>query len=356
MKKIGIMSMQRIINYGSFLQAYGLYKTIKDLGYDVQFVDYHYGDSLENPEKKSIIYKIKKGMNIIAYLKRRNLYNNFRYQINKNLKILGVYKDKNYVSDIDSLVIGSDEVFNCMQGYPVGYSLELFGKGFDDINVLSYAASFGYTTVEKLESHNKADEIANLLSKFKAISVRDENSASIVNKLCGINPEINLDPVLISDYTELLNKKKLMDNYIIVYAYSGRLTNEEEQYIKNFAKRNNKKIISLGFYQKIADYNIAASPLDVLGYFKHADYIITDTFHGSVFSIKTNAKFCTIVRQSNRNKLAHLLTVLKQSNRIVENLKDIDKLYEQDMDYSETNKIIEFETEKTKNYLKKNLD
>ena len=354
-KKIGIMSMQRIINYGSFLQAYGLYTTIKKLGYEVEFIDFHYYGSLVEEKNESIAKKIFRNLNVIKFLKKRKIIRSFIRQIVDNFSKLNISDKPNYSHNIDVLVIGSDEVFNCIQGYPVGYSLDLFGKGYEDKKVISYAASFGHTDINKLKLYNKENEISNCLKKFKAISVRDENSRDIVKELCNKNPVVNLDPVLISDFDINKTKEIAIQDYIIVYAYSGRLSKEEERYIKSFAKRHNKKIVSIGFYQRIADYNLSVSPFDVMSYFKKADYVITDTFHGTIFSIKSNTKFCTIIRDSNRNKLKSLLNKLNQEKRIVDNLNDIENLYNMEIDFTNTNQIIKEETKKTIDYLKNNL-
>lgn len=356
MKKVGIISMQRIINYGSFLQSYGLYSTIKKIGYDVNFIDYHYDGTLVDIKKTPFLKKILRNLNMIDFLKKRQHNKKFKEQITNALKEIGVNDDYNYDKNIDSLVIGSDEVFNCMQGFPVGYSLELFGKGFENKNIISYAASFGYTTAEMLKKYNKETEIGNLLNKFNAISVRDENSYKIVENLCNRKSYINLDPVLIADYSKFIKSERpIKENYIIIYAYPKRFTKEEQKYIKLFARKHNKKIISLGFYQEIADYNLPISPFDVFTYFKYADYVITDTFHGTIFSIKVNTKFCTIVRKSNLNKLSYLLKTLEQEDRMVRKLEDIETLYDKKINYEKTNLIIKNETEKSIHYLQENI-
>ena len=194
-----------------------------------------------------------------------------------------------------------------------------------------------------------------MLSRFSAISVRDKNSKEIVEALSGARPSINLDPVLIGDYGDAFERPVRYRNYIIVYAYSGRLAKDEEKAIRRFAREKNKKIISLGFYQSCADKNLVVEPLDVLAYFKNADYVITDTFHGSVFSIKANTKFCTIIRDSNRNKLTSLLKKMKCEKQIANSLSDIWSVYDKPINFDETNKIIEAETEKTRQYLRENL-
>lgn len=132
-----------------------------------------------------------------------------------------------------------------------------------------------------------AHEIKTMLSRFAAISVRDENSAYIVRQLLGYSPEIHMDPVLMYDFTQEIAEYTTYErDYIILYAYTGRLSREEENYIKKFAKRHNKRIICVGHYSNIADKNIICNPLYVFSYFKNADYVITDTFHGTVFSME----------------------------------------------------------------------
>ena len=357
MKKIGIMSMQRVVNYGSFLQAYGLKKIIESLGdYSVEFVDYRYGDPVCEFKKKSLYIKIINNLNVWKFFKKKKIEKEFKNNYNEYLKLLGMESKKNYNTHLDTLVIGSDEVFNCIQPYPVGFSKELFGEHYEDSNVISYAASFGHTTEELLEKYNISEEVHRLLNeKFNALSVRDQNSYNICNVATNKKISMHLDPVLISDFkNEITDEVKLKD-YIIVYAYQGRLTKEEEKFIKNFAKRRNKKIVSLGFYQKIADYNLVVSPFTVLEYFKKADYIITDTFHGTIFSVIMRNKFCTIIRNSNRNKLEYLLKKLDQFSRRVEELKDIETLYNVEMDYSKTESILEEERNVSREYLRKNL-
>ncbi len=355
MKKVGIMTMHRVVNYGSYLQAYGLRKIIKSLGHEVEFLDYHYCPGVTEVKPPTFFEKVWDNRDIFHYIKRRKLYKNFKNELDKGLKEFGVGEEKNYSHDIDTLVIGSDEVFNCLQASQIGYSLDFFGKGFEDKNVISYAASFGYTTLEGLKKYKKAEEIKECLLNMNNISVRDENSREIVEKLTKKKPFLHYDPVIAADLSEFMVGDAPMKDYIIVYAYQKRLTKEEEKYIKRFAKKHNKKIVSLGFYQKIADYNIAVPVNDVLRYFKYADFIITDTFHGTIFSIVTNNKFCTIIRKSNKNKLTSLLKGLDKDSQIVNKLTDIDKIYDKKINYKNTNSIIKKERERTIKYLKENI-
>ena len=142
------------------------------------------------------------------------------------------------------LVIGSDEVFNCTQSNPdVGYSPELFGFNSNANTIISYAASFGSTTLQKLTEYHKRNEIASFLLSFEKISVRDKNSYIIVKELTGIEPTMNVDPVLLYDFEKEIPSDVDLKNYIIVYAYSGRINDEEAKAIQEFAHKNNKKTL-----------------------------------------------------------------------------------------------------------------
>ena len=325
---------------------------------EVEFIDYRFGVDITNRLKKpqskaeSIVDKILKNRTPWNYLKKKNFFKEIERNLILDLKNIGVDK-LNYDCEVDTLVIGSDEVFNCLQPYPVGYSKQLFGDGYAHSKIVSYAASFGSTRYEDLVDTGIAHEIKTMLSRFAAISVRDENSAHIVRQLLGYSPEIHMDPVLMYDFTQEIAEYTTYErDYIILYAYTGRLSREEENYIKKFAKRHNKRIICVGHYSNIADKNIICNPLYVFSYFKNADYVITDTFHGTVFSIKMNTKFCTLVRDSNRNKLEALLNKLDKLDRKVEKLEDIERLYNTEVDFYKTNQIIEQERKNNMLYLK----
>lgn len=369
MSKVGILSMQRIKNYGSFLQAYALRTLIEELGHDVQFVDYH----VEKPvievtknTKFSSFSKIAQTMEGDAPLVQKVQYMIHKKNFGKKYyKLLGLTKEFNYNPKLDTLVIGSDEVFNCIQSNTnVGFSMELFGKNNNAKNLITYAASFGNTTIGKLKKYGKFDEIKKLIENFDNISVRDTNSGKVINEMTGKNIYYNLDPVLVYDYINECNeipKLNINENFMIVYAYSNRISKEESKHIKEFAKKNKLKIYAIGGAQNCADKFIDCSPFEVLAYFKNAEIIVTDTFHGSIFSIINKKKFVTLVRKSignnygNEEKLTDLLSRLNLEDRIVYDISDLEKIANRDIDYSDTDKVLEEERVKAKNYLKKSI-
>lgn len=371
MSKIGILSMQRIKNYGSFLQAYGLKKLIEEYGHEVEFVDYHVEKPIivDNSKNKNILTKgIEAICEDASFIQKIQYIKHKRNFGKKYYHLLNINDNFNYNPKLDTMVIGSDEVFNCIQSNSnVGYSLELFGKNNNARKLVSYAASFGNTTLDKLRKYNKEKEIASLLKDFDKISVRDMNSKKIVNELTYNDVCINLDPVLIFEFMnhkELIPNINVKEKYMIVYAYSGRISKQESKFIKAFALKNKLKVYAIGGAQRCADKFIDCSPFEVLAYFKNAEFVITDTFHGSIFSIINNKKFATIIRKShgesygNEEKLKFLLEKLDLNTRIIYSLNDIESIenkFNSLIDYSKTNAIIDNERKKARRFLKENL-
>lgn len=327
MKNIGIMSMQRIYNYGSFLQAYGLKKLIEDIDADakVSFVDYQPGAPLIKSESneptgiKRVLYKLKEYNEVDSSLKNKvKFFNHKRTYAKRFFPMLEITTERKDTSGLDLLVIGSDEVFNCVQSNTnVGYATDLFGRNTKAKEVVSYAGSFGNTTLKKIEEYGIRNELKKDFSKFKAVSVRDKNSLQIVNELGINNAVLNVDPVLAYDYMNLekqIPEKRLYDKkYMIVYGYSGRLNKEENDVLKEYARENQLEILCFGGVQGCCDEFIDCTPFELLAYFRDAEYIVTDTFHGTIFSLINRKKFATIIRKSvgnsygNEEKLGFLL-------------------------------------------------
>lgn len=363
MKKAGILSMQRIYNYGSFLQAYGLKKMLEELGCEVEFVDYHPGKCLvDSKQKNGLMRKLSKSVEVLtiqAPLKEK--LNFIKYKKNFGVKYhsyLEIDSQYNYNPELDILVIGSDEVFNCVQDNPnVGYTAELFGVGNQAGTVISYAASFGNTTMERLKQYGVEKEVAEWLKSFNTISVRDNNSYDIVKELTGKDPELHLDPVLMYDYMKkcpAVSKQADDSDYLILYGYTGRFSKEECRKIREYAIEKKLKILCIGGIQHCCDKFVDCSPFEVFSYFKNAYAVITDTFHGTIISIITQQRFATFVRSSgygNAEKVSDLLKRLNLEEQIVFNVEELGKIVEKKIDYLSVNHIIENERKRAYQYL-----
>lgn len=374
MKKIGIMTMARIKNYGSFLQAFALSRTVAENNKDctVEFVDFKNSINVYKSNKSSFLGRVKLKIlgflgglpvfNKIPYFRSTYNYNRFNKAMVKRFdkefyKTLGVNPTPRFCKDLDLLIIGSDEVFNYVQNSTYGYGDELFGASCDAKKIISFAGSFGYTTLEKLEDNGYTEKIRKYLNGFTAISVRDMNSFNIVKELTGKSPEYNLDPVFHYDYSGYIPKIK-KEKYIAVYAYSG-LEDSVKKEITAFAKKHGLKIFCIQGYQQDFGKFLNINPFEVLGYIQNAEYVFTNTFHGSVFSIKYNKRFCVLLTNeknySNVNKTKDVLEFFNLTDRIIDNVKDVGLRLEDEIDYVSVNEKIQTSVNKGKEYLFSNV-
>ena len=322
MKKYGIITDYDVHNHGALLQLTALIRVLADKGIEAKALQFDKNyDFMGRQLKSKYDLSIKSVGIYLKYLKEKGLGCTI-YNYRKR-KTLNLYKKKNglvgdYYSEspeLDAVIVGSDEVFALHTGpTPV-----FFGHCLPTNRVFSYAGSFGPTTYEDIIRLHSFDFIQSGLMSMRGLTVRDENSASVVERLIGQRPPIVVDPVILYGFKkeiENLSKPKIKD-YLLVYAYDNRMNEPEEiEAIKAYAKSKGLKILSPGFYHGWCDYNVDVDPVKLLSYFKYAAEVVTDTFHGSVMSIITGAKFVVKTRESNHLKLSNLLSEYGLEERI----------------------------------------
>lgn len=357
------MSMQRVRNLGSFLQAYGLKKSIESFGYEVVFVDYHLNSVAKTD---SLVPSTISFDTILRFFrhritaKKREMYrtaSSFNSYYDSFMSLLDLSTEPQYGIALDTLVIGSDEVFNCFQCSPDSVdSFELFGEYQKAKRVISYAASFGSVTIDKIRKNPDCRRIQKDLCTFDSLSVRDNNSYQIIQDLLpDKKADVHLDPVLIYDFEDEIQEHSCDKPYIVVYSYRGRITKEEGKVIRSFAKEKGMKLVCTGFVQDCCDEYLLLNPFEALGLFKNASYVITDTFHGTVLSIKYGKQFATIIRDNNKQKLSDLLEKFSLLDRQVTDLNDLAKIAESSYDFQRVQEKLKNEKNSSKEYLKKSI-
>ncbi len=358
-KKIGILSMQEVVNYGSFLQAFALKKIFTEFGADVCFLKVKNGRQLNGyeykrrfPQKLKWFYSVARANNLAQRIKGHSKQKAWHKDFHdKFFNLLGI--DKAEFEKLDLAVIGSDEVFNCVQRIEWGFSTAFFGDIPNAKRIVSYAGSFGHTTYDDILNNGLINELKTHLANLSAISVRDRNSYGIMKLLTGSDPIMNIDPVLIFDFTKFIPDTVELKDYIIIYSYPYRIRNKEKKAIVDFARKQKKILISIGCYYDWCDrFVLPDTPFEVLDYFRKADYIITDTFHGSIFSMKFQKQFCAIVRDSNRQKLGYLLNSLAMNDAILTKNEDLELRLTTPLNYENNLSILAEETQKAYQYLK----
>lgn len=362
--------MQRVLNYGSLLQAYSLMKILTHMGHMVDFIDIEPNET-ENALNHVIHFKEAK-----KYADKGKLYRFLQqddsvfYIPSKIIAKKKVAKEQNSFSaevlhlnfnnnsrHYDLCVIGSDEVFNCMNDTAWGFTSQLFGNVRQADRVITYAASCGFTTVDSL-NEEVLKIIINAFTNISAFSVRDANTRNFVYSITHSEPVLSLDPVLIGNFDDEISKctPRLPKRYCIVYAYHGRINNADEiKAIRDYCRKQGLELVSIGGTQKWIHKHLALAPFEVLKAFKNAELVVTDTFHGTIFAAKYSKHFAILVRESNRNKLGDLIRRLNIEHHqldIIDSLPNIARIaHDKKAFYS----LIDSEREKAIEYLRSSI-
>ncbi|RGF78459.1 polysaccharide pyruvyl transferase family protein [Ruminococcus sp. OF03-6AA] len=209
--------------------------------------------------------------------------------LNQNVRISTEVYDKFNIDKAnlryDKFITGSDQVFNfACTDFDKTYFLQ-FVKNCD--NKLSYAASFGMKEIPD----SYVNDYKSLLSTFSELSIRENAGQQIVKKLTGKDSELSVDPVflLTAEEWEKLAKKPKLKNYILIYKLNT--SNLIFDFARKLSKLTGRKIVALNFdvvdQMKTPDIKgvYSASVEEFLGYVKYADYVVTNSFHGTAFSV-----------------------------------------------------------------------
>ena len=233
----------------------------------------------------------------------------------------------------DIYIAGSDQIWDYkLTNFDQTYFLDFPEKGKKKC---SYAASIG----EHIPPEQFRNDYSRLLNDFDEILVREDYGADIVNELTGKKPEVVCDPTLLltaEEWNKLLKEPKIRGKYILVYQLG---INPE---IVNFAKRLKKKtgyrIVYIPFPLVgllKCRCEITVGPAEWMGLFKNAEYVISDSFHGVVFSLLFNRKFFAKADGHHKNRrVEQLLKLVNLSDRTMNDVSDEQLTEEIDFTYA----------------------
>lgn len=359
----GIITHYDVHNHGAILQLLALIKHLEstcNIGAKALQFDKNY-DFMPRSSLSKYKLSLKSIGVYLDFLRERGigslLFNYKKYRLLHKFKadhhLIGEFYTE--YSHLDNVIVGSDEVFALHTGVTPCF----FGHALPTNNVVAYAGCFGPTKIEDVLRLHCDRLIRSGLSGMSAVSVRDTNSQSIVQELTGTNPPIVLDPVLLYGYEKELSQMKSPcdEPYMVVYAYDMRMNDvSETASIIKFAKNHNLKIVSPGFYHSWVDLNVNVDPLQLLGWFKYAQYVVTDTFHGSIVSMINHRNFAVYCRD-NANKLMDLLTSFSLDDRVVSpNENNISDVLSREIDYIAFQSRLESYRTQSSEWLKNALD
>lgn len=310
--KVCIVTVYNSINSGSFWQAKALGVILERIGMDVFYLKRKNNAraSSSNINKFTSIIKrfLKDGLS-----SAKNQYNIFK-DFELCQKEFNVIKNKSKIFDqIDCFILGSDTIWNLDDKFfSTNYKI-YFGGIFNNKKVISYGASIGNTSLETIRKYLT---IPKMLEKIKFISVRDEETYSVIKELSLKPVKLVCDPTLLltKGYYKSVEPIPREKGYIFLYLFS-KLSLDQIDEIRRFANRKSLKIID-GIRNKLyCDYHVVNSPYTFLNYMLYADYIITDTYHGVVFSTNLEKEFICINRK--KKKVSDFLERVDLKDRLV---------------------------------------
>lgn len=326
--KVIIVTVFRSTNCGSYWQAYTLKKWLEEKDCEVDFLNLPldrnqiFVDALSYMRDLNIkavqdLVKVKIGFR--SFLKKMNL----------------VSASKAFKMDYGLEIIGGDEIWNMSRRK--FHDISVRGEQTYAKNVISYAPSINGAGSEDF----KSGETKICFHNLNMISVRDTYSQNILSRFTDKKIEIVLDPTLlftVEDYKKMV--KPLREEKFLLLYVSYDIGREWSLQIQKLCKEENLRIVSYGWMQKFADKHVIANPDTFVQYFMEAEYIITNSFHGTAFSINFRKRFVDIDTDS--QKVRELLKQFDCEDRLEDNPELAMKILKRDLD---DNKIGELQAQ-----------
>lgn len=364
--RINTLTTYDVYNYGASLQAYALQQYLMSLGHEVEIINYQpdyltrkYNYKWVNPESKLSKYAITRATyRVMKYLQRqttlgrKRMFDTFNHQVLKETPI----KYTSYEAlcaqppQADLYMAGSDQIWNVF--YEAGRDPAFFLEFVKHGHKASYAASFSYLDIDE---GNKA-RIKKSLETFNAVAVREFQGLDILNGM-GIKGTWVLDPVFLlttEQWKQLMSPIPPKENYLLIYDFEGN--KELKQFAKEYARRNNLKIYAIADTYPLlyADRNfMKAGPKEFVSMIYHCKAFISNSFHGTAFSIIFNKPVFVFNRHRHKvnSRMESLMTLFDLKNCILNSPNEWENAYNYTFDYNRINDIKQRELIKSKAYL-----
>ena len=337
--RIAILTLPLHVNFGGILQCYALQTVLERMGHEVSvlntdFVNVDYKTRIGLFIKRLVKTCIGKESKFYGWKTEREITQKYtQVFIRKHIHLLNV-QDLSLLKedDFDAIVVGSDQIWRPMYYQPIANAYLKFAKDWTSIKRIAYATSFG---TDKWEyTHEETQECASLVKLFDAVSVRENTAVDLCRKYLEVEAVQVLDPTLLlskEDYLKLIDQSKLKKNEG-VFAYFLDVTSSKMDLANRIAKERGLKLyqfnnpnvdcLSLHFEKRIQQ------PIEEwIAGFRNASFVVTDSFHGCVFSIIFNKPFVVIGNEERGiARLKSLLSMLDFDYSVASNIHQLQKI------------------------------
>lgn len=342
-KKIGILTFHGSANYGALMQTYALNTTVNSLGINCETIDYY----CERVEKDNVISKIKTPRDFIRFVYKYHKLQMRKPFVKNALKLSSRY-DKNTIRNAkyDAYICGSDQVFNLdCSGDDTTYYFDFLDNKTPRF---SYAASFGKNN-EIIKKFVQKE--SSLLELFTTISLRENVDISKFDSNLEGKVRFDVDPVFLlnkESWKKLISKRPIKSKYIFMYLVGDPVY--VQSYANKLSQETGYKVIS---NRQSPEFFFHCSPYDFLSWIYNAEYVVTNSFHGTAFSMILNKNFYSDSKIAGgwNYRIENLLTLFNQQDRMIGENGRTD-IFIEPVDYTSTNKLIEEKREESLEYLK----
>lgn len=336
-KDLGILTMHRVINYGSALQTFATQRIINKLGYSCEIIDYMYPNVFQYQRGTpytpiTLKSKVSKFLGLNSYWRKVNKFEKF---YRKYLHLSPNYKSPEELIDnpprYRAYITGSDQVWN--PKHTKG-DLTFLLNFVNDAPRISYASSFACSQIDE----KMGQQYSLLLSKYSFLSVREKNGQDLIKSLIGRKVTVVLDPTLLLTAKEWLAALEIKDNhrvkrknYILVYILKYAIDPSPVIYrlINELQLCTGADVIYIGDCgcEKNNWSNTIPSPKKFVELFANAAYVVTSSFHGTAFAVNFGKKvFSVIDEKSSDDRIKTLLETLNLQSSIIPLDADISDL------------------------------
>ena len=316
--KVGIVTFHRALNYGANLQAFALNSYINQLGYDCEIIDL-YSNNAGRPSNNVIrrLLSSVKSIMILCIDKRIRRFTKFQKD-NYKISLEKYYGDVDMeeASQLyDVLISGSDQILNTtLTGDTKSYYLT-----FDNTaKKISYGPSFGRTSI----SDTECSLIDSELVKFSSLSVLERSGQAIIEQRIGAGSTLVLDPVFLlskENWEKKATKCKVNGKYILVYAMeTTELLNNAVKYICDSLKL--PVYIIYGCTKRFVNsWKVVENcgPSEFLSYIMGASIVITNSFHGTAFSIIFEKQFVCVSHSTRNSRLENIMELIGKQDKLL---------------------------------------
>lgn len=365
--RIGILTFHNAHNYGAVLQAYALRTKLRKMGHDANILNYRNQKIEDSYQNKIRLRKLNisllhpriflawldKYLDVKyaqqSWMHRVRVFNNFIDSILLDGKCEALQKSDLEEVDLDAIICGSDQIWT---DYLTGGLDQIY---FLDFNTRARKIAYGASKINAAFSEEQEMFFKKKLSVFYAISVREEKLAKKLSDVCQRKVETVLDPTMLltqDDYQCLEEPVFIHEPYVLAYFLT-----EDEMLMKcavELAKKTGAELIEIHYQKRRLKNHIQVvdcSPGEFLSYFRHAEHIITNSFHGVIFSIIYQKRFYAVYGQDDRKD--ELLRLLGLEQCHISDLSEMN--LKCGIDYNLVNAMLKERRSKAENYLEKAL-